>query len=247
MVSRFVPICLLLVPLAGAARARNVPVPLDPASLAGAEVFSKAPRLVAEAARDAGLDFVTDPRPLPPQVVLPLDTADGALGKKNGLLIWRGEMLPDQLAPAETGMLIRKRRQPDGAWQTLGSLGNHPRPAETNLVPAVRANAHFTLPATIIETPYELGTIGKNPVLLVLWRMAEEDSLPLGGALVLTDPSPALLAALQARLPPFPAQADWAAEFDALSAPAEPSPSEPEPTTKANKPRPNRATVARDP
>lgn len=192
-------------------------LPLDPATLDGAAVFTDSEQLVARAAQAAGLVFTPDPRPLPPQVILPLDTAGATVAKRNGLLFWRGDMLPDQLAPAESGTLVRKRRQPDGTWKTTRIKPDFALAAHPELLPVARATPHFTLPRLIIETPYQLGLLGAAPVHLVLWRSAEEDSAPLGGAIVLADPSPALLDALRPLLPPFAAQADWAAEFDALA------------------------------
>ena len=100
---------------AAAASARTARLPLDPALLAGAEVFTAAEAHVAAAAQAAGLAFVPDPRPLPPQVLVTLDTAGGDLQKRNGLVYWRGEMLPDQLAPGETGTLVRRHRSKTGA------------------------------------------------------------------------------------------------------------------------------------
>ena len=207
---------LLLAAAAGAA-ARTVHLPLDPAALEGADIFTAAETHLAQAARTAGLEFAPDPRPLPPQVIIPFDTAAADVQRRNGLLFWRGDMLPDQLAPAETGTLIRKRRQPDGSWKITRVRGDFAPAARPDLLAVVRATSHFTLPRTIIETPYQLGTLAGAPVVLVLWRTAEEDSAPLGGALALVDPSPVLLDALDALLPPFPSRADWAAEFDALA------------------------------
>jgi hypothetical protein len=202
---------------AASASARMVHLPLNPGTLGGADIFTAAETHLARAAQAAGIDFVADPRPLAPQVILPLDTTGAAVQKQNGLLFWRGDMLPDQLAPAETGTLIRKSREPDGTWKTIRTLENFALAARVNLVPVVRATPHFTLPRLIIETPYLLGSLGGTSVTLVLWRSTEEDSPPLGGAIVLTDPPPAFLDALNSLLLPFSAQADWAAEFDALS------------------------------
>ena len=206
-----------LILAAAGASARTVHLPLDPETLAGADIFTAAENILAQAAPTAGLEFVPDPRPLPPQVILPLDTPQAAVQKRNGLLFWRGDMLPDQLAPAETGTLIRKRREPDGTWKTTRVRGDFAPAARPDLIAVVRATPHFTLPRMIIETPYQLGTLGGVPVVLVLWRTAEEDTAPLGGAIALPEPTPALLDALNARLHPFAAQADWSAEFDALA------------------------------
>jgi hypothetical protein len=200
-----------------AAHARTVYVPLEPATLAGADIFTGTEAKVARAAKTAGLDFAADPRPLPPQVIVPLDTAKAAVQKRKGILFWRGDMLPDQLAPAETGTLIRKHRESDGTWKLLRTKENYALSSRVDLIPVRRPTPHFTLPSLIIETPYQLGTLAATPVALVLWRTAEEDTAPLGGAIALPDPPPSLLSALNSNLPPFAAQADWAAEFDALS------------------------------
>jgi hypothetical protein len=202
---------------ASPASARIVHYPLDPAGLAGPGIFAAAEAQIARAAQTAGLVFTADSHPIPPQVILPLDTAEAAVQKRNGILLWRGDMLPDQLAPAETGMLIRKRREPDGTWKTVRVRGDFAPYSRPDLIAVVRATKHFSLPNMIIETPYQLGTLGDAPVTLVLWRTAEEDTAPLGGALALPDPPPAFLDALNSLWPPFAAQADWAAEFDALS------------------------------
>ncbi len=216
MLRRLLPIALLFCAVP-AAPARAVRVPLDPATLGGASIFTDAEAQVAQAAAAAGLAFVSDPRPLPPQVILPLDTADGQIQKRNGLLYWRGDMLPDQLAPGETGTLVRRHRAKDGAWRTSRTREGIASTANTNLLPVSRSTASFSLPPMIIETPYQIGTAGDSAIQLVLWRTAEEDSAPLGGFLALPDPPPAFLNALNSRLAPFAAQADWAAEFDALS------------------------------
>ena len=217
MPRRVLPIALFLLSCALSAAARTAFVPLDPAALAGAGVFVQAEQAVARAAQAAGAAFVPDSRPLLPQVVMTYDTPDGKILKRNGILFWRGDMLPDQLAPAETGTLIRKRREPDGSWKTTRVRGDFALAARPDLLAVVRATPHFTLPRLIIETPYHLGSLAGAPVVLVLWRSAEEGSAPLGGALALADPAPPFLAALNALRPPFAAQADWAAEFDALA------------------------------
>lgn len=215
MFRRLLPIAVLL--FASAAGARDARIPLDPATLGGADIFTDAEARVAQAAAAAGLAFVSDPRPLPPQVLLTLDTADGKIQKRRGILFWRGDMLPDQLAPGETGTLIRRHQARNGAWRTLRTQEGVAPAANTNLVPISRSTASFVLPAMIIETPYQLGTVGDSSVRLVLWRTAAEDSAPLGGFLDLAAPAPALLDALNSRRPPFAAQADWAAEFDAFA------------------------------
>ena len=206
---------LLLAP--ASASARRAHIPLDPGTLGGPGIFTYTQSQVAQAATTAGLDFIADPRPLLPQVILPLDTAAAAVQQRNGLLFWRGDMLPDQLAPAETGTLVRKGRETDGTWTTLRTKENYALAPFINLMPVVRATPHFTLPRMIIETPYQLGTLGGTPVTLLLWRTTEEDSPPIGGAIAVSDPPPALLEALNAILSPFEAQADWAAEFDAFA------------------------------
>ncbi len=191
----------------------TVRVPLDPATLGGAATFTEAERRVAAAAAAAGLAFAPDPRPLPPQVILTFDSPTGEIQQHGGILFWRGDMLPDQLAPGETGTLAHKRQGPDGTWATVETRPDFAWAAATNLVAAPRA----PLPATIIETPYQLGTVGSAPAMLVLWRAAQEDSAPLGGFIALPDSGPVLLAALQASQPPFEKAAEWAALFDALA------------------------------
>lgn len=207
-------ICLLAA--APTAPARTIRCPLAPASLGGADIFTTAEAYIAQAATAAKLPFVSDPRPLLPQVIVTLDTQENAVQKRNALLLWRGDMLPDQLAPAETGTLIRKRRTADGTWKTTRTRENFSYQADHRFIPQSRLIGSVHLPM-IIETPYQLGTLDNTPVQLVLWRTAEEDSVPLGGFIALQDPPPAFLAALETRLLPFEGQADWAAEFDALS------------------------------
>ena len=216
MVRRLLPIVLLLL-AAAAASARSARLPLDPADLAGAEVFTAAEKHVAAAAQATGLAFVPDPRPLPPQVLLTLDTAAGDVEKRNGLLYWRGEMLPDQLAPGETGTLVRRHRAKTGDWKTVRTQEDVGPAARADLVPAPRTGPAGALPALIIETSYRLGDAGASAATLVLWRTADEDSAPLAGCLVLAEPPAALAEALAARLPDFPARAAWAAEFDAFA------------------------------
>ena len=216
MVRRLLPIALFLIG-AAAASGGSARLPLDPAALAGAEVFTAAEEHVAAAAQTAGLAFTADPRPLPPQVLVTLDTANGDLEKRNGLVYWRGEMLPDQLAPGETGTLVRRHRSKTGAWKTVRTQENVAPNARADLVPVARTAGTLALPPMIIETSYQLGSAGACAAMLVLWRTAEEDSVPLGGCIVLAEPPPALAAALAARLPDFPARADWAAEFDAYA------------------------------
>ncbi len=213
MVRPLLPALALLLLAAAPAPARTVRVPLDPATLGGAAVFTQAEELVARAAAAAGLPFAADPRPLPPQVILTLDTPAGDSEKSGVLLVWRGDMLPDQLAPGETGALLRKRPAPGGGWKTTRVREDFALAAHTNLVPAAR----FALPALILETPYQLGTLGDAPALLVLWRRAEEDSAPLAGFLALPGSPAALLDALRSLQPLFADQEAWTARFDALS------------------------------
>ena len=137
--------------------------------------------------------------------------------KRNGLLLWRGDMLPDQLAPGETGTLIRKHQEPDGTWKTTRTHENYALAAHTNFITVARSTLNLTLPGMIIETPYQLGTLDDAPVLLVLWRTAEEESPPLGGFIALQGPPPPVLAALRTNLPPFAAQAEWTSLFNALA------------------------------
>lgn len=216
MFRRRLPIAAIL-SCALSASARTAFVPLDPAALGGAGVFVQAEQAAARAAQAAGAAFVPDSRPLPPQIVMTYDTPDGKIRKRNGILYWRGDMLPDQLAPGETGALVRRRLGTNGVWRTVRTKKDVPPASDTNLVSVSRAAAGFALPPMIIETPYQLGTIGDAPVMLVLWRTAAEDSAPLAGALALRDPPPALLDALRSQVAPFPAQADWTAAFDAFT------------------------------
>lgn len=216
MVRRLLSIVLLFC-TAAAAFGGSARLTLDPTVLVGAEVFTAAETHVAAAAQAAGLAFVPDPRPLPPQVLLTLDTANGDLEKRNGLVYWRGEMLPDQLAPGEIGTLVRRHRSKTGAWKTVRTQDNVGPAARTDLVPVARTAGSLILPPMIIETSYQLGSAGACDATLVLWRTAEEDSAPLAGCIVLAEPPPALVEALQARLPDFPARADWAVEFDAYA------------------------------
>lgn len=216
MLRRLLPLAFLLA-AAVAASGRSARLPLAPGTLAGAEVFSAAEAHVAAAAQAAGLAFAPEPRPLPPQVLLTLDTAGGDVQKRNGLVYWRGDMLPDQLAPGETGTLVRRHRSKTGTWKTVRTQENVGPAARADLVPAARTAGTLVLPPMIIETSYRLGDVGACAATLVLWRTADEDSAPLGGCIVLAEPPPALAEALAARLPDFPARADWAAEFDAYA------------------------------
>lgn len=192
-------------------------VPLDPARLEGPDIFIAAESTVARAAKAAGLVFTPDPHPLPPQVILTLDTAKGTVRKRDGLLIWRGAMLPDQMAPEDQGTLIRKKRQPNGTWKTTRTRQDFARSSRTNLLPVARTAAQGQLPAMIIETAYQLGTAGPASATLVLWRTVKEGSAPLAGFIQLNPASSPLLQALQSLLPDFASKNSWAAEFDALS------------------------------
>ena len=218
MICRPLPIlAALLIGAAGPAAARTIRIPLDPASLGGAAIFTQAERLLAQAAQTARLPFAADPRPLPPQVVLTLASAGGDAQKQASLLFWRGDMLPDQLAPGETGTLVRRHRSKSGAWKTVRTQEDVGPAARADLVSAARTAGTLVLPPMIIETSYQLGSVGDCAATLVLWRTADEDSAPLAGCIVLAEPPPALAEALAARLPDFPARADWAAEFDAYA------------------------------
>ena len=195
--------------------AQSVYLPLDPATLSGAAVFTDAENAVARAAKSLGLAFAADPSPLPPQGLLTFDRPDGVIRQRQGILVWRGDMLPDQLAPGETGTLIRRRLADDGHWKTVRRKPDSPPLPPPPLAPADRLDAPVPLPAMIIETPYHLGTIGNTTATLMLWRTPEEGQPPLGGALLLADPSPELRQALEAQIPAFANQALWAGEFHA--------------------------------
>ena len=216
MFRRLLPIACLFCAVSGAF-ARPARLPLDPAVLAGAEVFTAAEAHVAAAAQAAGLAFAADPRPLPPQVLVTLDTAAGDVQMRNGLVYWRGEMLPDQLAPGETGTLVRRRRAKTGGWRTVRTQADVGPASRADLVPVARTRGAVALPPVVIETSYQLGSAGACVATLVLWRTTEEGSAPLAGCIALDDPPPALAEALAARLPDFPARAEWAAEFDAYA------------------------------
>jgi len=150
-------------------------------------------------------------------VILTLDTPNETVQKRNGLLFWRGEMLPDQLAPEDVGTLIRKKQQADGTWKTTRTRQNFNRSSRTNLIPVARATPHGILPPMIIETAYHLGRAGTAEAALVLWRTAEEGTAPLAG-FILLDPAPAnLIEALSSSLHPFENQTGWTVEINALS------------------------------
>lgn len=205
------------IPSAWAADSVIARFPLDPGRLAGAEIFTEAEAHVSEAAQKAGLSFASDPRPLPPQVILQLDTPKGTVLKRHGLLFWRGEMLPDQMAPGDTGVLVRKKQQRDGSWKTTRTQQDFELSSRTNLLPTARTGAVGTLPAMMIETAYHLGSAGKADAELVLWRTEEEGSEPLAGFIRITHAPSNLVASLQNTLPAFEGQTNWAVEIDALS------------------------------
>jgi hypothetical protein len=214
MARRLLSIALLFC-TAAAAFGGSARLPLDPAVLAGAEVFTAAEEHVAAAAQAAGLAFVPDSRPLPPQVLLPLDTADGRVQKRRGCFIGAATCCPTSSRPRN-----RHARPPpprsDGGWKTVApKKASRPRPAP---ISCGRPRHGLVRPADVDpRTPYQLGTLAGAPVRLVLWRTATEDSAPLGGFIEIPDAPAALRDALNARLAPFAAQADWAAEFDAFA------------------------------
>jgi hypothetical protein len=191
--------------------------PLAPGSLHGPDIFMEAESTVAQAAQKAGLSFASDARPLPPQVILTLDTATGTVRKREGLLIWRGAMLPDQLAPEEVGTLIRKRLQTNGTWKITRTRKEFMRSSRTHLVPVARTTPQGVLPPMIIETAYHLGRAGDTEATLVLWRTLEEGTGPLAGFILLDPAATNLIEALASTLPPFEGQAGWTAEINALS------------------------------
>ena len=201
----------------GAAPPPTVPVPLDPAGLDGAAVFTAAEDLAARAARAADLDFSPDPRPHPPRIILLFDTPDGRIARRNGVLFWRGDMLPDQLAPAESGLLLRRKRQSDGSWKTTRTRRDAPPVPPSPLEPAAFSFGSGTLPGMLIETPYRLGTAGTGSADLLLWRTPEEGSPPVGGAIVLQDASSAWIDSLRDAVSDFDEQDAWLEVFRALA------------------------------
>ncbi len=210
---------LLLMTATGAASAapRLVQAPLDPATLRGAAVFTRAESFVAQAAKTAGQSFTAAPRPLPPRIILILDTDDGRIAQRGGIILWRGDMLPDQLAPDETGTLLRRKHQADGTWKTTRRRENVAPDWQTNLVPTARTVADISLPEMLIETAYHLGTAGDADASLVLWRRQEEDSAPIGGAIILHPSTPELAEALRSLIPAFSGRENWLSVFEALS------------------------------
>lgn len=65
-------LAVLLCALAASAPifAAAVCIPLNPATLAGADIFTQTEQQVAQAARQAGCTFHTSPAPAAPQVIL---------------------------------------------------------------------------------------------------------------------------------------------------------------------------------
>jgi len=217
MLRPFRPGLLLLLLPAAAAAAQPVLVPLDPASLGGAAVFTQAETLVARASAEAGASFDPAPRPLPPQVLLPLAQKDEARRRDDVVYFWRGDMLPDQMAPAESGTLYRRKLQKSGGWKTTRTHDGPSDPLPASLIPAPPAGPGTALPDLIIETPYHLGRAGTADAILLLWRSVEEGSAPLGGAIALRDPTPELADAVRALSPDWAGRADWQRLFDAFS------------------------------
>ncbi len=217
MLRPFRPGLLLLLLPAAAAAAQPVLVPLDPASLGGAAVFTQAETLVARASAEAGASFDPAPRPLPPQVLLPLTQKDEARRRDDVVYFWRGDMLPDQMAPAESGTLYRRKLQKSGGWKTTRTHDGPSDPLPASLIPAPPAGPGTALPDLIIETPYHLGRAGTADAVLLLWRSVEEGSAPLGGAIALRDPTPELADAVRALSPDWAGRADWQRLFDAFS------------------------------
>ena len=209
--------CLLAALLAAAAAAQTVHIPLDPASLGGAAVFTDAETLVARASAEAGASFDPAPRPLPPQVILPLAQKDEARRRDDVVYFWRGDILPDQMAPAESGTLCRRKLQKSGGWKTTRTHDGPSDPLPASLMPAPPAGPGTALPDLIIETPYHLGRAGTADAVLLLWRSVEEGSAPLGGAIALRDPPPELADAVRALSPDWAGRADWQRLFDAFS------------------------------
>lgn len=211
---------IALISLFGAAcsvQAEPARIPLDPVRLAGPDIFTEAESAMVRAAQSAGLVFTPDSRPLPPKVILTLDTPKGTVQKRDGLLIWRGDMLPDQLAPEDMGTLIRKKRHTNGTWKTTRTRQEFARSSETNLLPVARTLAQDTLPPMIIETAYRLGSAGAADATLVLWRTTEEGTAPLAGFILLDSAPTNLIEALTSTRLPFEGEDGWMTKINALS------------------------------
>ncbi|NLB65486.1 MAG: hypothetical protein GX803_03335 [Lentisphaerae bacterium] len=219
MLPRFILAAALLALLPPFARAEPHLFPLDPATLGGADVFTLAEQLVARAATDAQLAFDPAPRPLPPRVIVPLAPVESDPPKTRTVFFWRGDMLPDQMAPAETGTLHRRKPQKDGTWKTTLTRPGAIETFGDKLQPGPFAVAPAPLPEWVIETPYHLGAAGPATATLLLWRSAEEGTPPLAGAIALTDAPAELPPALEALLPPFTESAAWQALWQIYSAP----------------------------
>ena len=194
--------------------AQSVRAPLDPSRLAGADVFAEAESIAARAAQAAGIPFAPDPRPLPPRVVVLFDASGQSSPTNDAAAFWRGDMLPDQLAPAESGTLFfRSRALPNGLWQTDSAAASPPFPSPDLLVPSPRG----PLPSLFLETAYRIGSAGDSAAELVLWRSPENASAPIAGAVVFLAPAAALSDSLLSSAPAFESQSFWRSEFDALS------------------------------
>jgi hypothetical protein len=196
-------------------------LPLSPELLAGTDVFLSTEKHVTAAAQAADLSFVPDSRPLPPMVVVPVDTKTKAVQKRNGMLVWRGDMQPDQMAPGERGMLLRKRRTADGSWELFRTREPvaYDDLARFSLAPVSLRAGERLLPPVVIETPYLLGRMDDSPVVLQLWRSPEEGSAPIAGFLLVPDSFPRVSALLMEAFPPFEDSEAWRRLFDAFSPP----------------------------
>lgn len=217
MIRWSLPILLSTLLLAVAATARPLQTPLDPATLADASVFTAAETLIARAAAAAGLSFQASPHPLPPRIILPLELRNESRQRPDVVYVWRGDMLPDQLAPAETGTLYRRKRQATGTWKTTRTLPGPAEPLPPDLQRAPRTVGSTLLPDLVVETLYHLGTADGSDATLVLWRSIEEGTAPLGGAITLEAPPPALAEALQSLTPSFDDHDAWLEVFRAFS------------------------------